>query len=538
MREHQELFQLDVFVRGRVKKTPEGAEFLDSDDRIVVSDGTVHMTVGNGVGVWVRRGDGRSGWLKPLTDNEHKTFQAPVQTGDVYFVGDGEFWKFPPEELLSHVEEIGGNGSIVSCVVRPVLQDDRVIPVVAPVPFAKRFGDAASKMRSRLPYRKDTPVFVVHGGDMEMDPQKQKRLLVSGLVTIIFLGIVVGGGHIRRSGIAAVTTAQNQTIETIVAKFREAKGVAGMDPQRSKQLLAEVDVGLQGLAKDFSSDPRLDEVRAGMGDVLGAVSGTQALSPTLLVDLGLLREGIQAKGIVQQDKFLWVMDASGERVIQVNPGTGAPKIVFGQSQLGSSQSISAYPGKLFLLTEKGVASCALEGSSCQIVVEKDSEWGTISSMGVWAGNIYLVDTGKQKIWKYPVIESGFGARQTWFEIDDETPPGILLEGGQGLAIDGSLWVSDSATSLLKFTRGVAEKITLSGIGRDLGGYRRVYTQEDIESIYLLDRDNGRILKVNKSGVFDSQWTDPSLKQAEAFVVSESEGVVWWVSGSKVWQGRL
>ena len=68
------------------------------------------------------------------------------------------------------------------------------------------------------------------------------------------------------------------------------------------------------------------------------------------------------------------------------------------------------------MTERGVLQYDKETRRQSLVVEADEEWGEMIDLRAFGGNLYLLDK-KGEIWKYPGVESGFGAYRLWLKGD-------------------------------------------------------------------------------------------------------------------------
>lgn len=107
-----------------------------------------------------------------------------------------------------------------------------------------------------------------------------------------------------------------------------------------------------------------------------------------------------------------------------------------------------------------------------------------------------------------------------------------------MAIDGSIWVWRANGTLAKFTRGVGEEVALSGVDRIPGQGAVLYTGEEAEKLYVLDKEASRVVMISKSGEYLGVLESEQLKGATDLAVDEKKGMIYVVGNTKVWQGDL
>jgi hypothetical protein len=92
--------------------------------------------------------------------------------------------------------------------------------------------------------------------------------------------------------------------------------------------------------------------------------------------------------------------------------------------------------------------------------------------------------------------------------------------------DGEIW---------RFRRGQEEGFAVSGLDEGVGEGVAIVTNEDMDSIYLLDRGKTRVVKINKEGAYDEQYVWEGLAAAEDIVVDEAGGRIMVLVGSSVYK---
>jgi hypothetical protein len=383
------------------------------------------------------------------------------------------------------------------------------------IPTVSKFDWLAQKLPKRT-----GPVYVQYG------VHKTSKTMIAGIIFLVAFVILAIVGRARYQYLVSGRAKLDQRSEELAFKFNEAKALVVLNPTRSRQLLPEIkseleDIQLKGGAKYKNSN--LDIVARELTQIIDKSMGINKADLAEVLDLGLVRDGMTGERMVWQEGKLLVLDTALSRLVSVDPVKKSGKVIAGKDQLDSVKLLASYPGKTEVLSNTGIIEC--QNDKCQNKIKLDSDWGTVVDMGMFAGNIYLLTNAN--IWRYQTTETGFGTKQKWTEISNAS----------SLTIDGSIWLA-SQNEILKYTRGVKENFVVSDLAVPLGGNLVVYTNEDIEKIYVLDKNNKRIVVVNKTGEYVAQYTNDLISGISSLVADEKNGKIYLLSASKIWQIQL
>ena len=105
----------------------------------------------------------------------------------------------------------------------------------------------------------------------------------------------------------------------------------------------------------------------------------------------------------------------------------------------------------------------------------------------------------------------------------------------GMAIDGSIWILWKNGTVMNYTKGVSNGISLTGLTKPLNNPTKILTDINMESVYILDNGNNRIAQFDKNGKYQNAYTDPVIANAKDFTVSETNKNAQVLSGGKVYQ---
>jgi len=164
------------------------------------------------------------------------------------------------------------------------------------------------------------------------------------------------------------------------------------------------------------------------------------------------------------------------------------------------------------------------------LVKAEGDEGEIKGVGIFAGNVYLLDAGKDEIWRYPGLSAGVGSRQRWLGAGVTPDLAEVVE----MAIDGDIWLAFSSGKVERYRRGVKENFVISGLPDPIKGLNSIFTNEDCEKVYLFEKGQTRVVAIDKEGKYVKQYSWPGMGQVTDLAVSESLGKIYLLSGSSIY----
>jgi len=66
----------------------------------------------------------------------------------------------------------------------------------------------------------------------------------------------------------------------------------------------------------------------------------------------------------------------------------------------------------------------------------------------------------------------------------------------------------------------------------------IYTDENLDNLYILDNGNGRIVEISKSGEFKKEYKGEGIGEANSLVVSRDARSIFLLTDSKVLEIKL
>ncbi len=330
------------------------------------------------------------------------------------------------------------------------------------------------------------------------------------LVLIIVLVLVGSGYWTIKSKEDGQKLADFQThMATANSKFSEGSSILGLNRDRGRNSLVEAqnevraalfikpkDSAALALAESINQKLKESEAQASVDfktffEADGNVGG-------LTTDGGNF--------VVFGENFVISVDKTGKKVGDF----GDVSDVIG----GTTYNKSA-----FVLTGNGASR--LDSNKSKHEVESGESGQDI---GVFLGNVYLL--ANNQIHKYVPVEGGYSKSADYLENPQSFP------SDSRFTIDGSIWVTAGA-DIFKYTRGKREDFSLSGLVSGGGNYGEVYTNADIDNLYVIDRTNSALLVFNKDGVYQNAYQAKEFSGARDLFVDEAGGKMYIASGNKV-----
>src|SRR3989344_6087178 len=311
-----------------------------------------------------------------------------------------------------------------------------------------------------------------------------KRTMLLGLFTVciallfavsVVFGIVRQQAARRNNEVVRVLSEAQRALE-------EGNALLELNPTKGRKRLEDAHDLLAPLTQTLS--PKSDEGRqvaelfSQVAEQLKRAKNSVAAEPQLFYDVGLLKNG---------------------------------------STIGS---IGIYETQVALLDEKTPTA----------VVKKSDEWKNIAALTAYGGNLYLLDSGASRIWKYVATENGFS------KISEYLNPDIFVDfsGATSMAVDGTVWVGTSDGKILRFVGGRQETFAPQGVDPAFSASLTIYTSDEEKNLYVLDASNKRVVMLNKEGVYLGQYTWQDDFVPTQLVVSEIQKKILLLGSGKLY----
>jgi hypothetical protein len=143
---------------------------------------------------------------------------------------------------------------------------------------------------------------------------------------------------------------------------------------------------------------------------------------------------------------------------------------------------------------------------------------TLSASHAYLTYAYFLDTKNNQIYRYPRANGGFGDKINWLKDT------LDLSTAKDMAVNDNIYVTDGK-NISKFYHGKKQDFTLGSTATPIE-IEKIYTQPDSQNLYILDKTNSRVIKLDASGNIQAQYYNPEIASATDFTVDEGNNMVY------------
>lgn len=339
----------------------------------------------------------------------------------------------------------------------------------------------------------------------------KRKVVVSILLVFFILSFSLFGNYWKkkREKDNFLTSKLNEALQ----KAEDAKNVFATDYQSSRELLWSAKDILSFLEDNKYKSKRILELKEKIKEQEERVLKEYYVSPSVFVDLTLLSADFKIDKLISDESLIVVFDRVGKRVAKVSFENKKTETVAGPSDFEEYQDIALYANNVFVLTKKGFFNVK---ESSKMLFRND--FGENSLIYYYAGNVYVLDKDASRIYRINSSNGDFSLPQIWTASDLN----LNFKEARGWFIDGFIWVLFSDGKILKFSKGVPERIVLKNVFPKLENIQSIYSNEEASFLYVLDSVVGRVVVFGKSGNYVAQYFSDEIKGAKNLVVSEKE----------------
>lgn len=149
----------------------------------------------------------------------------------------------------------------------------------------------------------------------------------------------------------------------------------------------------------------------------------------------------------------------------------------------------------------------------------------ITLAGTYLTYLYLVDANNNQIYRYPRAEGGFGEKINWKK--DETN----IASAIGIALSENIYLAEPE-NLLKLFKGQKQDFSIAESPTKILPFK-VATKIDGQNVWILDKANSRIAKLDLEGKIITQYYHSEIASATDFAVNEETSTVYFSTGNTV-----
>jgi hypothetical protein len=462
------------------------------------------------------------------------------------------------EELTTQVHVAAGNSGVAGLIVHVKEVEEKQPAFVTPprdygeakeveevqpafVPQSRDYGEAketqkVQEIEKEQQGKEELNKPTVY---LKKEPVKQRKTAISvGIILLALLGLSVFFGWQRRQD-QQMETVYRGIVEETQNLLNEAQGVAAADPAQAKALtdaaIQRVQQATTHYADKAAFQQKLQSLLAEIQSQAASISGEQQMGAVpVWFDLSLLREGMVGNQLGLYKDAVLVLDGQLGAVGEINRTSKQAEMAGGGDLVKGATLLNHSGARSAVFSPAGVIELNISNKTSGYLVKPEGDWQRIAGLGMFGGNVYLLDAGTSEIWRYPALDKGVGARQRWLG-KGVTPD---LSQAVEMVIDGDVWVGLKNGEVLRFRRGAPESFKMQGLSEPVGELAAIYTDEECEKVYILDRGKTRVVAFSKDGQYVKQYQWKGLAGVTDLAVAEGTGKMYLLSGSSVYEMSL
>lgn len=352
--------------------------------------------------------------------------------------------------------------------------------------------------------------------------QTDKKKTLTFIIIIVLALILfwsVGLGYARRKE-SQLTKKISRSRELITQKLDQAEEVAFLNLARSQALISEARNELNNLKKEVG-DKKKEEL-TGIENIIkekeAKILNKEEKKAEEFFDLTVDNKSAQGLKLYLDENNLAILDKNQGIVYKLSLAKKSLNKV-NDSQIKLTRLIAGYQDEIFFyINGKGVYKISQQ-TKAKLAIDNDNDWGKITDNWIYNGNIYLLDTEKNDIYKYLSGEDKYGSKSSYFKPGEA----IRLTGATSMAIDSSLYIGFN-DYLVKYTAGARDAFKTS-FPEEGVSLTKIYTSKDLEKVYGWDKNKGVVYILAKNGTYERQVKSSILTKGDDLVVFENSAYV-------------
>lgn len=288
----------------------------------------------------------------------------------------------------------------------------------------------------------------------------------------------------------------NQIYPAALKEYETAQGIESLNPEGSRenylQAKSKLEEGEEKIAKGTPEYKQIEELLA---KVNAALSGTKEEET-----VGTTKEATPDKNTLIA-------------VAKDNPTAKG----FGQNTT-----------TIFMVSADSVTSVTKSNGTEDELVANNDDWSSPQAVVPYQTNFYVLDQKNGVLKFVPAGESY--AKSSYF-----TGKAPNLTQATGMAIDSSVWIVTKDGKILKYTRGAQDTFGLSGLNKPLNNPTKIITDGTMDSVYIMDNGNKRIVQIDKKGVFKKEYPAGVIASATEFEIDQKNNRILILANTKVYE---
>lgn len=345
---------------------------------------------------------------------------------------------------------------------------------------------------------------------------KFRKTYIIVLLIVVLVGVFIfalqSEGARKKS--AVQDKVLNELLTTSQKKYSDGESLESLNKNlaldaylQSRDILEKGKARLtKGSKQEETLQRELAKVNKKIEELGGGGSATEKKFFDKSVGLVTTKTGVAA---LNSDGSLYLLSDAGEVTKTVD------------TKVTNPISLSSDDNNVYILTSDSIYKVDRTSGKTQKI---SSDTSSSSSIDNFIGNVYTLSPSTSDVFKY----SGADFTKSSYFPEKVT----FSKKPIWFTIDGSVWIILNDGSIKKYTRGKEDTFQVKNLPKQLGKKLQIYTSSDIDSVYILDIANARIVALTKTGDFQKAYA--LSKIPSSFSIDSTGKKAYVVSGSTLY----
>jgi hypothetical protein len=361
---------------------------------------------------------------------------------------------------------------------------------------------------------------------------REKRMAATVVLVFLFAISVIVGVAKQRSNAAS-----RETLATVTEAqhiYEEGMALMDLNAVKGRERLGEAAALLAPVVaarSDRSPEGRAaHDLYAQIAEAIARAQHVVKAAPSVFFDVSVVKKDAKGTAFAATDERMAILDGPGRTAYDLVVASKNGQIAGGGDAYEGATLIGVHGERVFILVPGGIHMVTLsDRKTVATIVKSDEGLGTIAALVAYGGNLYLLDAGKGRIWKYTATEAGFTERREY--LNPDTLPD--LSRAASMAIDGSVWVTTDG-KIVRFTQGKEQTFVIQGLELPFGQQLQIFTSDSATHLYILDGANKRVVVLDKEGFYQAQYVWEEALVPTALAANEARKQIFLLAGGTIY----
>ncbi len=366
-------------------------------------------------------------------------------------------------------------------------------------------------------------------------PTSGRGRLILAVILLVVLGLGVGF-KVKRDSDKQTNLAFAADLQQAQDDYNAAQNLKTLNPAEAKNKLdsakKQVNKALGLKPKDSRALDLKNQINQNADAILQQFAASEF---PVFMDLDLIKKDFRPIQMSLSGTKLLLLDPGVKTLVAIDITKKSNQTLAGSDQMGDAKFASINGGIGFVYSQnKGVLRVDTTNQKVTTVAKQDSGWGQIKDLTGFAGNVYLLDSDKNQIWKYLPTSAGYSDKRNY--LND----GVKVDLGSAvrMQIESSVYILKSGGEMIRLTKGAPDNFSYGGLDTGIKNPKSFFVSSDTDNLYLLDSGNSRLLVLGKTGQYKSQYKGDRFGSATDLVVDEQNKKVYLLDGGKIYSTDL